>query len=231
MKIPIGGMMKFSTIDFPGVLSCVLFVRGCDLDCFYCHNRGLLSPGENLPWEEVLAFLQKRRGMLDGVVVSGGEPTLYPELPQLLETLRSLDYRVKLDTNGLKPRAVEELIAQKLVDYVAVDWKAPREAFGSVCGGAPEDQDRVRETLELLAGSGIPFEARTTLYPGLEAGELLELARTLPPLPRYRLNYYRHPQEFREADAARLDRHALTPDEVKLLRAGLLEAQPNCILE
>ena len=93
----IAGIQRTSTIDFPGTLACVLFTRGCDMNCFYCHNRELLMPGEDLPAAEVHSFLEKRRGLLEGVVVSGGEPTLQPDLAGFLKLLRDMGYKVKLD--------------------------------------------------------------------------------------------------------------------------------------
>ncbi|MEG2074140.1 MAG: anaerobic ribonucleoside-triphosphate reductase activating protein, partial [Angelakisella sp.] len=125
-----GGIQRTSTIDFPGTLAAVLFVRGCNLDCFYCHNRGLLSPrGEALTESGVKEFLEKRKGLLDGIVVSGGEPTVYEDLPEFLTYLKKLGYKVKLDTNGQRPAVTEELAKAGLADYFAVDFKAlPRDS-------------------------------------------------------------------------------------------------------
>ncbi len=219
----ISGVQRCSTIDFPGSLACVLFAAGCDLDCFYCHNRGLLTGAPALPGETVMGFLERRRGLLDGVVVSGGEPTLQRDLPDFLARLRAMGYRTKLDTNGQRPKAVP----LELVDYVAVDWKAPRQAFPGVCGAGEEGYDRARATLLRLLEAQIPCEARTTLYPGLTGAELLALAAELPPLPRYRLNFFRMPENFRPRDRERLALHALTPGEIKDLEGELRRVQPN----
>ncbi len=224
------GLAKCSTIDFPGKLSCVVFFRGCDLDCFYCHNRQLLTSApapEDIPWEEVSAFLRKRRGMLEGVVFSGGEPTLRPQLPRLIREARDLGYRIKLDTNGQRPCAVRALLEAGLLDYAAVDWKAVPAAWGEVCGGSWE---RARETILLLLESGLPMEARTTLYPGLTAGELLELAGGLPPLPRWRLNLFRRPETIRPGDEERLQAPALGPAQLRLMEDALKKAQPGVII-
>lgn len=222
----IAGIQRTSTIDFPGQLACVLFTRGCDMNCFYCHNRELIGTGGHLPEEEVEDFLQRRRGLLDGVVLSGGEPTLQPDLPQFLLHLRELGYRVKLDTNGLRPEVVEFLLRRKLLDYAAVDWKAPREKYEEVCG-APDGFDRARRTLLLLAESGIPFEGRTTLYPGLTFEELCEMAAALPPLPCYRLNLFRQPEQFLEKDRQRLDGQALTRSQIEARWDELARIQPH----
>ena len=225
----IAGMQKSSTLDFPGNLSCVLFTRGCNMDCFYCHNRDILSKkGENLAMDEVFSFLEKRRGLLDGVVVSGGEPTLQPDLIETIQKIKKMGYRVKLDTNGQNPETLAALIEQKLLDYIAVDWKAPAEELCSVCG--PNCQyEKTKDTLFLLLNQDIPFEARTTLYPGLSGEKLLALAGDLPPLPAYRLNFYRVPKGYRPEDEERILSAALTPADIRALEKPLRAVQPNLI--
>lgn len=225
-----GGLQKCSTIDFPGVLSCVLFVLGCDLNCFYCHNRALLK--ESAPIapiidnNEIRAFLHKRRGLLDGVVISGGEPTLYPALPDFLEELKSLGFRVKLDTNGQRPALMQGFLEHGLVDYVAVDIKALPHECHWVCG-ASDAHKRAIETLLLLLDSGICFEGRTTLYPGLNEKDLLTLLESVPPLPRYRLNFFHMPELSRPEDALLLKRECLTPSAIGAIEPELREIQKN----
>lgn len=225
----IAGIQRTSTIDFPGMLACVLFTRGCDMDCFFCHNRALIGPGDTLPAEEVESFLQKRRGLLDGVVISGGEPTLQTGLPDFLLHLRELGYQVKLDTNGLRPDLVQQFVAGKLIAYAAIDWKAPASSLTAVCGADDPARERTRKTILFLLESGLPFEARTTLYPGLTAGELLALAGELPTLPCYRLNFFKMPEQFRPEDETRLQLHALGPGEIKAMEPELRNMQPNLI--
>lgn len=225
----IAGIQRTSTIDFPGTLACVLFTRGCDMNCFYCHNRELLFSGENIPAAEVLSFLQKRRGLLEGVVVSGGEPTLQPSLSGFLKLLRDMGYKVKLDTNGQRPEVVYHLCAEGLLDYCAVDWKAPETDYGSVCA-CPDGFQKAKQTLLILQESGVGYEARTTLYPGLTMPELLSLSAALPPLPRYRLNFFRMPESYCAEDEMRLRKRALTPGEVKAFLPELTKRQPNVIL-
>lgn len=223
-----GGMQRSSTIDFPGALACVLFTRGCDLDCFYCHNRELIAgDGGRLPAEEVFSFLEKRRGLLDGVVVSGGEPTLQPDLEAFLRRVRPLGYRIKLDTNGRRPALVERLWREGLLDYVAVDVKALPADYPAVCGA--DCFSDVRLTVDTLGALGAAFEARTTLFPGMDAGALGELLASFPPLPRWRLNYFHMPGGFRPADEARLRLPALTPQSVGEALPKLLAAQPNLL--
>ena len=228
--IEAAGLAKCSTMDFPGLLSCVVFFRGCDLNCFYCHNRRLLDPvpqPSDLPWEQVLAFLEKRQGMLEGVVFSGGEPTLQPQLPRMMEEVRALGYHIKLDTNGQHLQKVQELAESGLVDYIAVDWKAPPDAWPRICGGSWE---RTRETIQMVLDKGIPMEARTTLYPGLTLEELKEMAGLLPTLPRWRLNLFRRPELARSGCEEWLEAPALGPEQLSRAAAELRALQPGILL-
>lgn len=223
-----GGLQKTSTIDFPGVLSCVLFARGCDLDCFYCHNRELLAREvPAIPEAEILAFLQKRRGLLDGVVISGGEAALWPDLPDFLRRIRAMGYQIKLDTNGQRPEVLESLARSGLLDYCAVDVKALPEDYGAVCGGVFQ---AVQNTLKVLEKLGISCEARTTLYPGLTLEQLETLLGLLPPQPRWRLNGFRMPEQSRPCDGERLARPVMSLAELRAVESRLYALQPNLIL-
>ena len=122
----IGGLQKLTLLDFPGRTACTVFLAGCNLCCPYCHNPGLVVPdetAESLPEGELLRFLSSRIGKLDGVCVSGGEPTIHPELPALLSMIRELGFQVKLDTNGTNPRMLYEILRDGLADYIAMDIK------------------------------------------------------------------------------------------------------------
>ncbi len=223
-----GGLQKCSTLDFPGMLSCVLFTRGCDLDCFYCHNRQLISSGELLEEKEILAFLKQRQGLLDGVVISGGEPTLQPELEVFLEKLRRMGYHTKLDTNGQHPKIVERLWNAGLLDYVAVDLKAVKTQYLPVCK-KENGFAQVLQTLLFLIETS--FEVRTTLYPGMTTDELLEMFSALPAVPRWRLNYFRMPITYLPEDESRLLAKAPTPAEIRAVLPRLLAFQPNLLWE
>ena len=224
-----GGIQKTSTIDFPGVLSCVVFVRGCDMNCFYCHNREIIagSAGEFLPETEILAFLEKRRGLLDGVVVSGGEPTLQPDLAGFLQKLRAMSYRIKLDTNGQRPELTESLWREGLLDYVAMDVKALPRDYVSVCGA--DGFAKVKETIDRLSALEAKFEVRTTLYPGMTMEELEELLQALPPMPLWRLNYYHMPEVFQPQDKLRLRLKALSSIAVQENLPRLTQWQPRLV--
>ena len=120
----IAGMQKLSLQDFPGHPAAILFTRGCNLRCGYCHNSDLIGAGPVLLARKVWQYLWSRRSVLSGVVVTGGEPTLHPELPDFLYALRDLGYHIKLDSNGLRPEVIEELLAAHLIDHLSIDWKA-----------------------------------------------------------------------------------------------------------
>jgi len=217
----IAGIQKNSLIDFPGLPACVIFTAGCNMDCFYCHNRRLIAGDpELIDTEYVLSFLKKRRGLLEGVVISGGEPTLQPDLADFMEKVKALGFRLKLDTNGGRPDILEKVLP--LTDYAAMDIKAEDGLYGSVCGGNAGD---VRRSLDILLKSGISFEARTTLYPGMTEDDLTALLASYPRLPGWRLNIFRMPEVFRERDRERLSEKALTGADIRRLIPRLKKYQ------
>jgi pyruvate formate lyase activating enzyme len=170
----IGGITCCSFIDFPGRLSAVAYVRGCNLRCPYCHNAGLTDPEGPcaLGPEAFLRFIESRRGRLDGVVFSGGEPTLQPRLRALIEVTRNLGFAVKLDTNGTRPDVLEDLLTQGLLDYIALDLKDEPAAYVTWLG--PDDpQERLSRSLDLVKRSGVDHELRTTVVPGRHDAERL----------------------------------------------------------
>jgi len=174
----VGGVTPLSTVDWPGELAAVVFCQGGAWSCPYCHNAALrpAKPGER-PWAEVLAWLETRQGLLDAVVFSGGEPLLQRDLPQALEAVRGLGFKIGLHTSGLDPAALARVLPR--VDWVGLDMKAPRAAYERITG-RPGSADAAWASLELLNASGVAFELRTTWHPGLLAeDELRELAREL----------------------------------------------------
>lgn len=168
------GFQKTTLLDFPGHVAATVFTGGCNFRCPFCHNAGLvLDPEEqpDIPEEEVLAHLRKRRGMLEGVCITGGEPTLQPDLAGFIGKLKELGYLVKLDTNGYRPRVLQELIEAKLVDYVAMDVKASVENYPAACGCAGMDVSRIEESIAILKSGRVPYEFRTTVVDGIHTVE------------------------------------------------------------
>ncbi len=158
-----GGIQKNSFIDFPGRIACVLFVSGCNFTCPYCHNPELARgrPINPLPEDEAYAFLKDRQGLLDGVVISGGEPTLIPEIFRICRKIKSMGFPVKLDTNGSRPEILDRLLEEDLIDYVAMDVKTDPESYAPPLSPADVGPKVLASIEHLLAGQ-VPYEFRTT---------------------------------------------------------------------
>jgi pyruvate formate lyase activating enzyme len=171
--IRVGGLVPLSATDYPDHLAAVVFCQGCAWRCGYCHNPHLLPRrGEReIAWKDVLTFLQRRRGLLDAVVFSGGEPTLQPALPDALRTVKALGYKTGLHTAGIHPQRLGA--ALPLLDWVGMDVKAPFDRYGEVTG-VPGSGNRARRSLERVLASGVPYEIRTTADPASLTLEVLE---------------------------------------------------------
>ncbi len=227
----IAAFVKTSTVDYPGCLSAVVFTAGCNYDCFFCHNRHLLSTGAAaVREEELFSFLGKRRGMLDGVVISGGEPTLHAELPRLISDIKALGYGVKLDTNGSNPFAIKQLLNDKLIDYLAVDYKAPWYRYREICGGSA-DPEAVKATIATVLDMDVILELRTVAIPTISADEYIEMARDIPHPHRYRFSRYRAPELFNEKDRERVHLSPVSQEKLESIRAAVREIMPGTIVE
>lgn len=169
------GIQKLTLLDYPGKVACTVFLNGCNFRCPYCHNAELLDGNaeEVLTVERLLSFLKKRQGILDGVCITGGEPTLHPELAELLRSIRALGFAVKLDTNGYRPEVLGALLGEGLLDYVAMDLKNGPDAYAETVGLPAMELDRVGESICLLLDSGREFELRTTVVHPLHSAETL----------------------------------------------------------
>src|SRR6056297_2648426 len=161
----IGGFQKSSLIDYPGKISCIVFLTGCNFDCPYCHNPDLVRYGrENtsaIDPKELEAFLVKRQGLLDGVVITGGEPTLQTDLTALCRRIKSMGFSVKLDTNGSRPRVLAQLIEEDLLDYVAMDLKTDPARYSPLISRTCKPSS-IRSSVQAILSSGLPHEFRTT---------------------------------------------------------------------
>ncbi|RKY56579.1 MAG: anaerobic ribonucleoside-triphosphate reductase activating protein [Candidatus Neomarinimicrobiota bacterium] len=165
----IGGFQKFSLIDYPGKIGAIVFTQGCNFRCPYCHNPELVKPRmfkEPIPEEIVLDFLEKRRGMLEGVVITGGEPLLQKDLSIFLRNIKKMGYAIKLDTNGSFPERLKEIINDKLVDYIAMDIKAPLEKYGFISGVNVNTED-IRRSIKIIMHSDLDYQFRTTVVKSL----------------------------------------------------------------
>ncbi|RLC97534.1 MAG: anaerobic ribonucleoside-triphosphate reductase activating protein [Chloroflexi bacterium] len=189
------GWVRTSLIDYPGHIATVLFTGGCDFRCPMCHNADLvLRPGElpTLPLEEVWDFLSRRARLMDGVAITGGEPTLQADLLPFLRQVRALGLDVKLDSNGYNPDVLASLLDGGLVDYVAMDVKAPPAKYPRLAGLADLDLQRIEQSVALLRGGNVSYEFRTTVVPGLlDVEDIEEIARWIAGAERYVLQQFR----------------------------------------
>ena len=171
----IQGFQKLTLLDFPGRTACTVFTGGCNLRCPFCHNAGLVRTPMEHPdaTQEVLTYLEKRQGILDGVCVTGGEPLLQPDLADFLRRVRALGYAVKLDTNGSLPDRLEALLSQGLVDYVAMDVKSSPAGYAKAVG-TEVDVAVYERSIRIIRSSGLPYEFRTTAVGGIHIPEDFE---------------------------------------------------------
>ena len=192
----IAAVVKCSFIDYPDKIAAVVFTPGCNLRCFFCHNRELID-GDSVTCgttqKEILAWLESRLGLLDAVVVSGGEPTLKSGLAGFVAEVRALGYLVKLDTNGTHPAVLAALLEAGLLDYVAMDIKAPPEKYDAVCG-VPVDQGAIHDSIALLMDGRVDYEFRTTIIPQLTREDILTIGNHIRGARAYVLQHYRELQ-------------------------------------
>lgn len=228
----LGGLQKSSLIDFPQKLSCVLFLSGCNFDCPYCHNADLVRDGNRamLSDKEACEFLAARTEFLEGVVISGGEPTLQPDLPSLCEKVKELNYPVKLDTNGSRPEMIRTLIRADLVDYVAMDIKSDPLAYSPFIKEGI-GSDAILSSIRLIMESGLPYEFRTTcVRPIVDAGVVDNIARTIQGADLYALQRFHasgkilHPEFFPEPGSA------CGEEEMDLFRSSAAPWVGKCIV-
>ena len=211
----IGGLQKLTLIDYPGKLAGTVFLIGCDFRCPWCYNPELVLPEKIKKHKKIsekyfFEFLKQRKGLLEGVVVCGGEPTINKDLPDFIKKIKKLGYAVKLDTNGSSPEMLKKLISEKLIDYVAMDIKAPIGAKSQITNsksqtnsklqiskykkatGIKVDIKKIKKSVEIIKNSGIDYEFRTTMVPGVHTKEdILQIAKELSPAKKYYLQNFR----------------------------------------
>lgn len=175
----INGFQKMTMLDFPGRVACTVFTSGCNLRCPFCHNARLVthpSEQDEIAEVEVLAYLEKRVGLLDGVCITGGEPLLQPDIEDFIRKIKAMGYEVKLDTNGFYPEKLKALVKAGLLDYVAMDIKNSPEEYPKTCGVPTLDLSAVTESKDFLLGGAVDYEFRTTVVKELHSVESLTAA-------------------------------------------------------
>lgn len=196
----IGGFQAFSLSDYPGMTAAIVFTQGCNFRCPFCHNGSLIQPGGagGTPISEtnILRHLRERRRLLDGVVVTGGEPTIQPDLTQFLRTIQKMGYAIKLDTNGSRQKVLRRLLAENLVDYIAMDVKAPFPRYDRLTG-VPAPLRAIRGSIKMIARSGIPHEFRTTVVkPLLSENDIRSIREMIPAGSRHTLQDFNPENAF-----------------------------------
>ena len=213
----ISGLQKMTLLDYPGLVACTVFTGGCNLRCPFCHNASLVLPeraADETDEAEVLRFLEKRQGMLDGVAVTGGEPLLHADLPDFLRRVRAMGYRIKLDTNGTFPDRLRTVVEEGLVDRVAMDVKNAPLLYGKTVGLHRFDLVPVERSKDFLLEGRVKYEFRTTVVRGLHTAEsLLGAARWIEGAREYYLQQYRDSGDVIRPDAL----GTFTDDEMKEL--------------
>lgn len=245
----IHGMQKLTLLDYPEHLAAVLFTGGCNFRCPFCQNGSLVLAPERepvIPPEEIFAFLKKRAGILTGVCITGGEPTLQADLPEFIERIKTLGYSVKLDTNGTNPSMVKQLCKNGLLDYVAMDIKSSRGQYAAVSGRPGISLEKLQETIDFLMQSHLEYEFRTTVVRGLHTEEdFLDIAQWLKGCKRYFLQSYQDSERILQREQLHLSppqnssQEALpapspletySPEEMKRFLSLLLPSIPSAKL-
>lgn len=190
----LGGLQKLTLLDYPGLVACTVFTVGCNMRCPFCQNASLVNriDEENLlPEEEFFSFLKKRQGILDGVCITGGEPTLQPDLNDFIAKIKSMGYKVKLDTNGSFPDKIREILDSGNVDFVAMDLKNTIDRYAETVGIPGFDTSKILESINIIRSSGVEYEFRTTVVSPLHRPEDFgELAKMVEGSPRYFLQNF-----------------------------------------
>lgn len=189
----IGGLQKTSLIDYPNKISAIVFTAGCNFRCHFCHNPELvidINKKNLINQQEVFDFLTKRKKTLDAVVITGGEPTQHKDLPEFIKKIKDMGLLVKLDTNGSNPKMLKKLIKHKLIDYIAMDIKAPLPKYAKVVN-VKADTNKIKKSIKLIMKSGLPYEFRSTLLPKLHNKEdVIKMAKLIKGAQNYFLQKF-----------------------------------------
>ena len=189
----IHGLQKMTLLDFPGHVACTIFLGGCDFACPFCHNFELIDGTAKplLTDVDLLEFLGKRKGLLDGVAITGGEPCLHKDLPDLLKKIRAMGFKTKLDTNGYHPQLLKQILDEKLVDYVAMDIKNSEEKYNTTCGKTYIDLNLIKQSISYIMNSGIDYEFRTTVVSEFhEANDFHSIGQLIQSAQKYYLQSF-----------------------------------------
>ena len=226
----IAGLQKLSLIDYPDHLSAIVFIHGCNFRCAYCHNPELVSgePEKIYSEKEVFDFLKERKGLLEAVTITGGEPLLYPEITDLIKKVKKLGFLVKLDTNGTNPELLQKIIDLKLVDYIAMDIKSPLERYNEITG-INVDLEKIKRSIKAIMDSGLEYEFRSTLLPSLhKEKDVKEMAKLVKGAKKYCLQGFENLGKLLDEDLK--NEKGFTKDEMEKMAEACKEFVQDCIV-
>jgi len=189
----IGGLQKTSLLDYPDKLSAIIWTVGCNFKCPFCYNKDLVEGNADLISEdEIFSFLEKRKGLLEALVISGGEPLIHKDILSFCEKVKKLGYLIKIDTNGTFPEKLKELIDKKLVDYVSMDVKAPKKKYNSL-SGVKTDIKKIEKSIEIIKNSGVDYEFKTTFVPDfLKKEDIIDIGKWLKNSKKYYIQQFKN---------------------------------------
>ncbi len=226
----IGGLQKSTLIDYPGCVACTVFLIGCNFRCPWCYSSELVLPNKItrqpiLPEKDFFDFLFKRRKLLDGVVVCGGEPTINNELPVFLKKIKENGFKIKLDTNGSNPELLEKLIKNNLIDYIAMDIKAPIDKYDKVTG-IKVNIDKIKKSIETIKNSEIDYEFRTTIIPDVHSKQdIIQIAKEISPAKRYFIQNFKPGKNI---DLVFENKKSFNPDFLKEIITNISSLFQEC---
>ena len=225
----IGGLQKTSLIDYPDKLAAIVFTAGCNFRCGFCYNPELVTQIDKkslVSEKDIIEFLEKRKKVLDGVVITGGEPTMHKDLPKFIRKIKKMGYLVKLDTNGTNPKMLSKLIKDKLIDYIAMDIKGSLRRYMGIVK-VKVDTKSIKESIEIIMGSGLPYEFRSTILPKLYKKQDLErMAKLVQGADKYYLQKFRAEEKLNDLAFKRCESY--TDKEMKELARICQEYVKEC---
>ena len=222
----IGGLQKVSLIDYPGEISSIIFLQGCNFKCPYCHNPELVDSklfGPCLPEKDVLEFLKTRIGKIDAVTITGGEPTIQNDLTRFIKRIKKMGFAVKLDSNGSRPEVIQKLLSEKLLDFIAMDIKVPLTKYEKIAR-VPLKTDSIKESIKIILKAKIPHEFRTTVVQSLVTeSDILKIAKLISGARRYTLQKF---VPAKTLDKKYLKEKPFSDDELEKIRKRLEKEIP-----
>jgi pyruvate formate lyase activating enzyme len=224
----IGGLQQFTMIDYPDKTAAIVFTLGCNFRCGYCHNPELVLPEKfnpSLDEDKIFEFFKTRIGKLDAISITGGEPTLQKDLPQFMKKVKDLGFLIKLDSNGTNPKMLKEIIDHKLVDYIAMDIKAPLEKYEEVIQAQINLED-IKKSIQMIMDSGIEYEFRTTIVKSqLSVADLIDIGKLIKGAEIYYLQKF---VPSKANDEEFLKKTTYSDEEFKEIRKDILKDVKNC---